>query len=146
MSEAVSLFRNRMGASNWALIVLGFVLAAVLLLVQGADALFVLSICGGLALLAVLVVFAAVTRMGRTHVAELTRRGANLQAEMLSPTGKGRIVPMALAEVRDWRITRLWPSIRFRHAGRDFVMPLAGARVDWPALREAAPGLREVVR
>jgi len=147
MSDTKVLFRNRMGLANWTMIALGFALAGALLVLQGTDLLLAVLICGGLALVAILVVIVVIVAMGRSHVGELVRRGPVLEAEMLSPAGRGRVVAMPLADVRDWRVTRLWPSVRFRHEGREFVLPLSGARVDWPALRQAAaPGPGEVVR
>jgi hypothetical protein len=146
MSGPVELFQNRMGAANWGFMALAFVLAAVLLLFQGAGLWLTLLICGGLAVAAIGFALVLITILGRRNIAALTLDGSALRAEMLSPFGNGRIVDIPLAETSDWRRTRTWPSVRFRHDGREFVLPLHGARVDWPALLAAAPGMRETLR
>lgn len=145
MSGPVVLFQNRMGAANWGFMALAFVLAAVLLLFQGAELWLTLLICGGLAIVAIGFALALITILGRRNIAALTLDGTTLRAEMLSPFGNGRVVEIPLGETTDWRRTRTWPSVRFRHGGREFVLPLHGARVDLPALRAAAPSMRETL-
>lgn len=146
MAEPVVLFQNRMGATNWGFMALAFVLAAVLLLFQGAELWLTLLICGGLAIVAIGFALLLITLLGRRNIATLTLDGATLRAEMLSPFGNGRIVDIPLSEATEWRRTRTWPSVRFRHGSREFVLPLHGARVDWPRLLQVAPAMRETLR
>ncbi len=146
MSEPVLLFQNRMGASNWGLMALGFALAAVLLVFQGTELWLAVLICGGLAIVAMAGAFLAITLMGRRNIGALTLEGAALKAEMISPLGHGRVVTIPLAEATDWRRTKTWPSVRFRRGESEFVMPLRGATVDWPALLKVATGMRETLR
>jgi hypothetical protein len=146
MSEPVVVFQNRMGAANWGMMALAFVLAAVLLLFQGAEPWLTLLIFGGLAIAAIGFALLLITVLGRRNIAALALDGTILKAEMLSPFGNGRVVEIPLAEATDWRRTRTWPSVRFRHGAREFVLPLHGARVDWPGLLQVAPGMRETLR
>lgn len=144
--ESVVLFENRMGVANWAFMALGFALAAVLLIVNGTEPLMAVAICGGLAVLIIGIVLGLISLVSANQVASLIRSGDVLEVEAFNPFGRGRVETIPLAAIEDWRVTRLWPALRFRHAGRDRSLPLRGARIDWPALRAAAPGLREVMR
>ncbi len=146
MTEPVLLFRNRMGLTNWGLMALGFALAVPLVVAEGASWILALSISGGLALFAIMLAGIAILFMGRTNVAELTLRGAVLDAEMLSPFGRGRLLQIPLGDAADWRVTKTWPSVRFRYGASELVLPLHGAKVDWPALRQVAPDMREVLK
>jgi hypothetical protein len=145
MSEQVLLFQNRMGVSNWGYIALGFALAAAILVFQGTELWLAVVICGGLAIAAMAFAYLLITFMGRRNIAALTLDGPGLQAEMLSPLGDGRVLTIPLGEATDWRRTKTWPSVRFRYDGREFVLPLHGATVDWPALLKVAPGMRETL-
>lgn len=146
MQDTILLFQNRMRAANWTYLALGFAGAAVLLMVNGTEPLLALAICAGLAVVTIGGVLGAIMMLNRNQLAALSRSGDRLEAELFNPFGRGRLLTIPLAEAEDWRVTRLWPTLRFRHAGRDFNLPLRGARIDWPALRDAAPSLREILR
>lgn len=144
--ESVVLFENRMGIANWAFMALGFAVAAVLLIVNGTEPLLAILITAGLAVVTIGAVLGLILLTSPNQVAALTRRGDLLEVEAFNPFGRGRIETVPLAATDDWRLTRLWPTLRFRHDGRDRSLPLRGARIDWPALRAVAPGLRDVMR
>lgn len=146
VAESVVLFENRMGIANWAFMALGFAVAAALLIVNGTEPLTAIAICAGLAVVTIGIVLGLITLVSPNQVAAISRRGDLLEVEAFNPFGRGRIETVPLAATEDWRLTRLWPTLRFRHDGRDRSLPLRGARIDWPALRAIAPGLREVMR
>lgn len=135
-----------MGPRNWIGIVLGFTAAAVLLIVQGNDALFAVLMAGGLLLITILVLVPLLLWVGRRQVAEMRLRGDLLELEMLSPFGRGRLVDVPLAEVTDWSISRFWPTLRFRSGSATFRLPLQGALLDRAALAQIAPQIRQTVR
>jgi hypothetical protein len=135
-----------MGPTNWAFIALGFGVAALLLLTQGIE--FAHAVLGVAALFTatVLSVILIVAWMGRQQVAELRVRGDHLQLEMLSPFGRGRKVDIPVAETVDWSLSRIWPTLRFRHRTDTYRLPLHGAILDKAALREIAPDIRQTTR
>lgn len=139
MAEPDLLFRNRMGPRNWAFMAAGFILALPLLLAEGVAPSLAVAICAGLALAAMAIAALVITLMGRSQVAELTREGDMLTLEMLAPLGRGRRFSLPVSAARDWRVDKR--SIRFRHAEKEFSLPLHGARIDWPGLRTVAPAL-----
>ncbi len=136
-----TLFRNRMAPANWAFMGAGFVIAIPLIVMQGTDLATAIVWALGLFLVALLVVIPIFAWLGRTQVAELTRRGETLVVEMLAPWGRGRMVevPVAATSWR-WHNPR-WRVLAFSAEGRDYRLPLQGALVDAPGLGEIAPGI-----
>ncbi len=140
------VYSNRMGPTNWAFILLGFLTAWAVLLTQGIDALH--AALGVLAVLLVtlLVTVPVIIWIGRRQVAELTLRGDWLELEMLTPFGRGRRWDLPMAEAADWSLTKIWPTLGFRHGARRFSMPLQGAVLDRGALKEIAPTLTQTLK
>lgn len=146
MTEPTVLFHNQMRKSNWGFIILAFALAAPFLALEGMDVGLAIIISGSLAICACAFAFALIAWMGRRNIGVLRLEGTVLEAEMLSAWGPGKKVRFPLAEIEDWRLTKLHPTLRFRHTGTDFSLPLHGAKVDWPMIRQIAPSIREIPR
>ena len=146
MTEPVVLFANQMAPRNWAYIVLAFALAVPFLVLEGADIVLALQLSAGLAVAACLFAVGLIAFMGRRNIGVLRMGDGRLEAEMLSPFGRGRRVLIPLDQVEDWRLTRRWPTLRFRHSDRDFNLPLHGAEINWAAIRQIAPDIRDIAR
>lgn len=146
MTEANVLFENQMRKSNWAFIILAFALAVPFIVLEGMDIGLAILISVGLAVCACAFAFALITWMGRRNIGVLRLEGTILEAEMLSAWGPGKKALFPIAEIEDWRVSKLHPTLRFRHAGTDFSLPLHGAKVDWPTIRQIAPNIREIPR
>lgn len=146
MTESVLVFRNQMSPRNWAYIVLAFALAVPFLVMDGADIVFALMLSVALAVAACLFALGLIAWMGRRNIGVLRLGDGVLEAEMLSPFGKGRQLRIPLDEIEDWRLTRRWPTLRFRYERADFNLPVQGAYIDWPAIHRIAAGIREIPR
>lgn len=146
MTDTIVLFQNQMRKSNWAFILLAFALAVPFIVLQGMDIGLAILISGGLAICACAFAFALIAWMGRRNIGVLRLEGTVLEAEMLSAWGPGKKSRFPVAETEDWRLTKLHPTLRFRHAGTDFSLPLHGAKTDWPTIRQIAPNIREIPR
>lgn len=146
VTEPVVLFRNQMSLKNWAYIAMAFALAVPFMVFDGTDVGLAVTIAAGLAVAACAFAIALIAWMGRRNIGVLRQVNDQLEAEMLSPWGNGRRRLIPLAEIEDWRLTRLWPTLRFRHGRSDYSLPLHGALIDWPAIREIAPDIRDIER
>ena len=146
MTEPVVLFANQMAPRNWTYIVLAFAVAVPFLMLDGADILLALQVSAGLATAACLFALGLISFMGRRNIGLLRLGEGRLEAEMLSPFGRGRQVIIPLDKVADWRLTRRWPTLRFRYGRQDFNLPLHGAKINWPALHQIAPEIRDIPR
>lgn len=146
VTEPVVLFANQMAPRNWAYILLAFTLAIPFLMLDGVDILLALQVSAGLAITACLLAVGLIAFMGRRNVGLLRLRDGRLEAEMLSPFGSGRQVIIPLDQVGDWRLTRRWPTLRFRYGRQDFNLPLHGAGINWSAIKQIAPEIRDIPR
>lgn len=141
------LFSNRMGGSNLFYIGLGFAIAIGVLILQGGDPLTMLLIGGGLIVVTLGLLTVILSLMGRKQVAELTRRGDLLIAEMVHIVGRGQRIDIPVAGTGNWRMreqagrgNRPYVSLLFDADGRTFSLPLSDARrIDLAGLRALAP-------
>lgn len=141
------VYRNRMEPRNWAFIILGFALAIVLILAtQEIELLHAVIGVVAMLLLTLLIVIPIISWMGRRQVAELRVSGDRIALEMLSPFGRGRRIDIPVAETADWSVSKLWPTLRFRHGNMLFRLPLQGAMLDRDALIRIAPVIRQTPR
>jgi hypothetical protein len=142
------IFENRMSASSWFALALGFIAASAVVIIGGRNVAMGMALVSGTALATVIVIVAAVAFMGRRQLAVLTLENGMLEAEHFSLLGKGRRFSFPAVEASKWRWKARtargvkYATLAFTYDGVEYTMPLTGAKVkDLDAFREIAPFL-----
>lgn len=143
-----TLFRNRMGGRNLAYMLAGFALATVIVVLKdgGRDPGMVFGIMGGLVAFCFLVLWLVMSLAMKRQVAELTRSGDVLMAEMVHMFGHGRRVEIPVTATSNWQVAsaggKRTATITFSAGGEAYRMPVHGAAVlDIDGLGALAPDL-----
>jgi hypothetical protein len=142
------IFENRMSASSWIALMLGFVAAGAVVIIGGRNVAMGMALVSGAALATVIAIVAAVAFVGRRQLAVLTLEDGMLEAEHFSLLGKGRRVSFPAVEASKWRWKARTPrgvryaTLAFTYGGVEYTMPFTRAKVkDLDAFREIAPFL-----
>ncbi|MCA0319541.1 MAG: hypothetical protein LCH88_15900 [Proteobacteria bacterium] len=145
-----TLFRNRMGGRNLGYILAGFALATVIVVLKegGRNLGMVFGIMGGLVAFCFLVLWLVMSLAMKRQIAELTRRGDMLLAEMVHMVGSGRRVEIPVSAAGNWHVAsagaggKRTATITFSAGGEAYRMPVHGAAVlDIDGLSALAPDL-----
>lgn len=145
-----TLFRNRMGGRNLAYILAGFALATVIVVLKegGRNLGMVFGIMGGLVVFCFLVLWLVMSLAMKRQIAELTRRGDMLLAEMVHMAGSGRRVEIPVSSAGNWQVAsagaggKRAATITFSAGGEVYRMPVHGAAIlDVDGLSVLAPAL-----
>lgn len=143
-----TLFRNRMGGRNLGYILAGFALATVIVVLKegGRNLGMVFGIMGGLVAFCFLVLWLVMSLAMKRQIAELTRRGDMLLAEMVHMVGSGRRVEIPVSAAGNWQVAsaggKRTATITFSAGGEAYRMPVHGAAIlDVDGLSALAPDL-----